>query len=398
MTEGVLVPRLRLPLACLVALATCGAAEAQEPDLRVSSDGAGGLVVQVLPDPVAPDPHAWNLYRGALADVSASIQRGDPDGRCDVDGLLRDIVLDGELGVPGSFYYLVTAVPSPGTETGLGFRSDGVERINTFPCPSACGTESLPASTIRGTEGLAIAPDGTLYYSQSGAVGRRLPGLPQEDRWVLLPGATTVWGLALRADGTLFVGSPTAGGNVFRIDTTVASPTPEVLYPGAGGANGLTIAPDGTLTYGDFSSGRVYLLDDAGVRTEITASAIRQANGLLYDDDGTLLVLAYGDAQVWRLTLDAAGLEVSRVLAGSVAGARLDGIAKDVTGRYYLGDNGGGRLIRTDSAFGNQEVLLSGVSAAANVVFGKGALDCTDVYVASSGPLGAYQSDATGRP
>lgn len=389
--------RLLLLCACAVLPA---ALRADEPDLRLAASGRD-VRVDILPSPALPDPLHWNLYRGALADAVLSLQHGDPDGRCAVDGAETGILLSGERDVPGDHYYLLTARPAAGPETGLGAWSDGTPRINTFPCPAPadpCGTELLPLASIRGTEGLAIAPDGTTYYSQSGAVGRRLPGMAVENRWVALPGATTVWGIALRSDGMLFVGSPTAGGNVFRIDTTAPTPVAELLYAAAGSANGLAIAPDGRIAYGDFNGGRVYLVDDAGTRVQVTASAITQANGLLFDDDGTLLVLAYGAGQVWRLSLDASLRETSRVLAGSVAGARLDGIAKDVSGRYYLSDNSGGRLIRTDSSFGSQEVLLTGVSAAANIAFGKGALDCLDVHVASSGNLGFFEADVTGRP
>jgi sugar lactone lactonase YvrE len=242
------------------------------------------------------------------------------------------------------------------------------------------------------------AADGTAYYSQSGAVGRRLPGAAPENRWAILAGATTVWGLALRDDGMLFAGTPGAGGNLWRIDTTAAVPAPVVHYPAAGSANGVIVAPDGSVLYSDFNAGRVYRVDDAGTRTQVTAATIASANGLLVDDDGTLLVLSFSTGAIWRLTLDASYQEISRVQAGSVPGASLDGIAKDVSGRYYLGDNGMRRLLRTDASFGSLEVLLTGVTAAANIAFGKGALDCTDVYVASSGNLALFEADVTGRP
>lgn len=84
-------------------------------------------------------------------------------------------------------------------------------------------------------------------------------------------------------------------------------------------------------------------------------------------------------------------------LVKTVAGS-LDGIAKDEGGRFYLGDNGNGRLLRYDAAWGSEEVLLTGIGAAANVAFGKGSLTCTDVYVASSGALGRFAGDMPGRP
>ena len=61
-------------------------------------------------------------------------------------------------------------------------------------------------------------------------------------------------------------------------------------------------------------------------------------------------------------------------------------------------DNSGGRLLRFDASFGTPTTLLTGISAAANVAFGKGALACTDVYVASSGALGLFNGDSAGTP
>lgn len=374
------------------------ATRADEPDLRLTADG-DDLVVEILPAPTLPDPLEWNLYRGLLADAVLSLQSGDPEGRCAVDGAELGIVLTGERLIPGDFYYVLSAVDGGGTETGLGAWSDGTPRLNTSPCPrpDPCGTDIIPLASVRGTEGIAIAPDGTLYYSQSGAVGRRLPGAASENAWLPLPGANPVWGMAFRDDGMLFVGTPALGGTIYRIDTTQA-PVAEVHYATAGTANGVTLAPDGSVVYSDFNGGRVYRVDDAGTRSQVTASAISQPNGVMFDDDGTLLVVSYATGQILRLTLDASFAETSRVVAGTMAGSALDGIAKDVLGRYYLSDNSGGRLLRTDSSFGSVEILLTGVTRAANIAFGKGALDCLDVYVASTGNLGFFEADATGRP
>jgi virginiamycin B lyase len=263
---------------------------------------------------------------------------------------------------------------------------------------AACGTEAAPVASIGGTEGLAIAPDGTVYYSQYRAVGRRLPGAAPEDAWVALAGADTVWGMALAADGMLYVGSPSTGV-LYSIDTTAAVPVAQTLDGAAGNPNGVAMGPDGAVYYGDFNTGRVYRVTPAGARTEVTASPVPSANGLLFDADGTLLVLDYFDGTIFRLTLDASMQETGRVMAGAASGnAVLDGIARDDLGRYYVTDNGNGALLRFDAAFGAEETLLTGLPAAANVAFGKGALRCTDVYVASSGSLGLFNGDSAGTP
>lgn len=270
---------------------------------------------------------------------------------------------------------------------------------------SACGTEELPVADITGTEGLAIAADGTFYYSQDNAIGRRRPGMGVENQWVALPAADTVWGLALTPDGTtLYVATPNPAAAVYMIDTTAATPAAVILYDNAGAANGIVVGPDGAVYYSNINNGNVYRIDPAtipGTRTTVTTSQVPAANGLLFEPDGTLLVLAYSNADIWRLTLAAGTMvETGRVLAGSVtlANVALDGIARDEEGRYYLGDNDTGRLLRVDSAFANPEILLTGLPNAANIAFGRGALNCHDVYVASGGDLGLFHGDAAGVP
>jgi len=262
---------------------------------------------------------------------------------------------------------------------------------------SDCGTDEIPVDDIGGTEGLAIAPDGTAYYSQPAAVGRRRPGQPPEDTWVTLAGADTVWGLALRDDGILFVGSPSTAA-IYRIDTTADPPSVENELESAGQPNGLTIGPDGALYYSDFGGGAIYRVGDGGVEVdEVTRNALSQPNGLLFDDDGTLLALSYAAGEIWRLTLDGAMTETARASERAVDAA-LDGIGMDDLGRIYVTDNGRGRLLRLGADFSGEEELLTGIGQAANVAFGKGALGCEDVYVASGGALGLYHGDTAGRP
>src|SRR5687768_12374158 len=123
--------------AAIVTLALAASAGAVEPDLRVEAGIGDDVIVRLLPHPALPDPAEFNLYRGALADLGTDVQRGDPDGRCAIPGSDSDVVLAGERAIPGDFYYLLTAVPAAGPETGLGTRSDGIARMNTFPCPAA---------------------------------------------------------------------------------------------------------------------------------------------------------------------------------------------------------------------------------------------------------------------
>jgi sugar lactone lactonase YvrE len=279
---------------------------------------------------------------------------------------------------------------------------DGVDAGPDAAAPDGgspgCGEEVLPVADITGTEGLAIAADGTLYYSQSGSIGRRRPGEAPQDAWVALPGTTTIYGLALRDDGVLFVAAPSGGGKIWRIDTTAATPAPEVIYSPAPSANGIVVGPDGAIYYSSLGGGHVYRLDPSvtpAARTQVTTTTIPGGpNGIFFADATTLIVLSYQNADVYEITL-AQGAETARHIVGDTgAGTAPDGIARDTLGRWYIGDNGGDTLRRFAPDWSGGETLLMNVPAAANVVFGRGALACTDVYVASSGALGIFHADA----
>jgi sugar lactone lactonase YvrE len=258
--------------------------------------------------------------------------------------------------------------------------------------PSTCGTAEPDVAMVTGTEGVVIARDGTIYFSQSGGVGRLTPDGMRNAAWASIPSARTVWGLALdAANEWLFVGVP--GNGVFRIPLT-GTPTPERIVSG-GAANGLTMGPDGFLYYSDFSAGRVFRVSpDGGTPTEVTASTIASANGVAFEAAGTLLVASYSSGDLWRLTL-AGGVETGRARVARGLGAP-DGLAIDAMGRIYVTDNGSGNVLRIEADGSGMTTLLRGVRAAAALEFGSGALRCTDLYVASSGAMRRYANDAEG--
>ncbi|MFK7999934.1 MAG: SMP-30/gluconolactonase/LRE family protein [Polyangiales bacterium] len=262
--------------------------------------------------------------------------------------------------------------------------------------PPACGTEQPSVAAVRGTEGVAIAPDGTIYYSQSGGIGRILPGMDAENDWITGLGGT-MWGLAYRAsDDVLFAATPAAGGGtIYRVDTTAEEATAESFITGAGAPNGLILAGDDGLLFSDFSGGTVMYVEGDGEPTLV--GRFTQPNGLFLDDDGTLLVLSYGPGEIFRLTVNDDWSEMSREMVADIDAAP-DGIGRDEMGRYYVTDNGDGRLFRFNADFGAEEQLLTGVPSAANIAWGQGPLVCTELYVTSGATMRVVDVGATGRP
>lgn len=278
-----------------------------------------------------------------------------------------------------------------GTDAGPG--ADAGPGSDAGPAASCAGARPT-VSAIRGTEGLIIARDGTIYYSQAGAVGRLVPGGTPENAWAPLPGSPgTVWGIALdAANTTLFVGSPSGGGTIFRIDASGATPAVTSFTTAPAAPNGLTIGPDGALYYSDFGDDSVWRVPaTGGTPTEVTTSAIGSANGVAFDDDGTLLVCSYSSGRLFRLTLTG-GVETARATVAMGLGSP-DGVAVDANGDYWVTNNGSGRLLSVRASDGMVTTITTpAIGAAASLDFGAGALDCEDLYVASSGGMFRYEA------
>jgi hypothetical protein len=252
----------------------------------------------------------------------------------------------------------------------------------------SCGTARPVISAVRGTEGLVIARDGTIFYSQRGGVGRLSPDGTNDASWLRIAGTTTIWGIALdAANARIFVASP-GDGTLYAAD--VDSPSPTALATGLGAPNGLTLGPDGALYASDFDTGTVVRVDaTSGAKTTVTTSTIDSANGLAFapDDPSTLYALSYARGTLLALTLDGAHVETARRTVARSLG-NPDGVTLAADGRFFVTDNGGGRVLRLEAdGSGATVISTAAIGAAANLSFGVGPLDCHDLYVTSSGTL-----------
>ena len=258
---------------------------------------------------------------------------------------------------------------------------------------SACGGMRPAITSITGTEGLVIARDGSIYFSQRAAVGRVAPDGTIDASFAALPrAAAQVWGMVPdAANEHLYVGSPSTG-TIYDVDLTASPPSVEPLVTMVGGPNGLTLGPDGALYFSDFSGGRVLRVTLDGGAAPTMVARISSANGVAFEDDGSLLVCNYGAGQLIRLTL-ADGVESGRETVASRLGSP-DGVAVDREGTIYVTDNAGGRLLQLADD-GSTTELLTSVGSAASLDFGAGALDCEDLYVASGRAMRRYEMGTT---
>jgi lysophospholipase L1-like esterase len=266
------------------------------------------------------------------------------------------------------------------------------------PAAVPCGAARPGLEAIETAEGLVIAPDGTLYFSQPfvGAnqqyLARYLPPYdqPPETRWVDLGG--NALGITLDPErNVLYAGSRTLR-KLLKV-TLGKPPVVSTLADAEEGINGVTLGEDGAVYYNDQTGGHVYRVTPDGAKSRVTTGPITEPNGLAFGPDGRLYVVSWATPEVTRLHL-ASGAEAGRELFATLPQAKADGIAFDAKGRLYVTASSTLYEIGADG----KEVTPLGRTAGANIDFGAGALSCSDMYVAGNRQgLRLFRHDTPGR-
>jgi acyl-CoA thioesterase I len=262
-----------------------------------------------------------------------------------------------------------------------------------------CGGARPSLSAIPTAEGLVIAPDGTIYFSQPFAgenqtfLGRYAPPYERapELRWLELGG--NALGITLDpARNILYAGSRTAK-KLYAVPLS-GPPTVKPLADVEEGINGLTLAADGSVYYTDQKGGHVYRVATDGTKTQVTTTPLVEPNGLAFSPESALYVVSWVKPEITRLTVTS-GAETGREVFATLPQANADGIAFDGRGRMFVTASSTLYEISRD---GNVVTPL-GRSAGANIDFGAGALSCSDMYIAGNRQgLRLFAHDTAGLP
>ena len=289
-----------------------------------------------------------------------------------------------------SLQVLAQAAPAPAAPPAAAAPPPPVE------VPERCGKERPKLDAIKTAEGLAIGPDGTIYFTQpfgaaaSNFLGRYKPPYTEvETKWVDLGGKA----LGITIDpkrATLFAGS--RDRKKLLAVTLSTNPVVTELADAEPTINGVTLGEDGAIYYTDQGSGQVYRVTQAGVKSQVTTRPVEDANGIAFGPDGRLYVLSYAKAIVTRLLLKG-GKESSREIVAEISGGKnADGITFDKQGRLYVT---AGALFRISQD--GKKVESLGEAYGANADFGSGALSCSDLYTAGNGKgIARFQNDTEG--
>lgn len=246
-----------------------------------ASDGNVWFTVQGAFDPVTsstPGAVARVTPRGAITEfpvcdgcITNDIVQG-PDGILyisDNDGQLRRIRTSGE--VLGSispcgqvFCSPLDGVAADSTSIWFAdFFNDRVGRFNVFPAP---GEDAFTYFAAPGVGDVAVAPDGTVWFTGDAAVGEIDPTVGVVST---TPLSAEGRGITVALNGTVWV-TETFADRIARLTPSPSGPHDVVEFPTPAGASPLDIdsAPDGNVWFTQNLRGNVARITQAGVVAE----------------------------------------------------------------------------------------------------------------------------------
>jgi sugar lactone lactonase YvrE len=281
----------------------------------------------------------------------------------------------------------------------------GTGGIGSSGIASACGAEKPDISQLTEMDGLAIGKDGTIYFTRVGLpeawVGRLRPrGGEPEPQWVRIPGSgMRLWGLALHGGGNRLYVASGANQAIYQVDLSVQPPEVGTLIDGLELPNDLAIDREGNVYYSERGDGKVYRVTAEGTRREVTPTPVGNQNSptaLTFGPDGALYAGTF-NGPVVRIEL-VGGVEQRRAPYGLFDG-RANGLIVDMAGRLYVGTfeyTNRAELVRIDDRETAPVQLQMGPHFS-SMAFGRGALDCKDLYIAMPvGPMRRLETDTPG--
>jgi streptogramin lyase len=255
---------------------------------------------------------------------------------------------------------------------------------------ASCGGTHVNLNGITATPALAMDTDGTLYFIREMGtqvwVGRVLPGQAPDPSWKALPASVQIRGMIVDGQRKLLYLANFSGNAIFSIKTTDSMPA--ATATGVAAPHGLAVGDDGFL-YVTISDGQVLRMspDLAGWNvTHATAMPMFPAGqrglALAFGPSGDLFVGSSSGA-IKRFRV-AAGKLSDPVDQTGVLGA-VNALAFDIDGRLYVASTVGTTSQALNQIAPGALVALPVVGVTGRLsalAFGRGALDCHDLYVA----------------
>jgi sugar lactone lactonase YvrE len=272
-----------------------------------------------------------------------------------------------------------------------------------FP-PPGCGTGTANITGIENADGVVVDTDGTVYFltddATSSYVGRIEPGKQPVRKWLEVVDSPVTWGLALDSPNhRLYVVVVSGLGALVAFDDIKGTPKGKAVVTGISNPNDAVVAADGTVYYSVQGDRQIHWYKPDGrtgttTRTPLGNTAQQQApSALAIDPAGNLIVGLEHGGPLWRIVLNGAS-ELSRDMYGTWTGW-ANGLTFDRQGRLHISiyDDAAPREVVRIEPDGKPKTLASG-GRFSSIAFGRGPLDCRDLYIAEPfGPMRKVRID-----
>ena len=369
------------------------------PRRRIDVHALAGLLIVGACNAPNPRYEAWSLVDMRPADVTPRADSSLPDGS-PPDAFVADAVVDSAAPPDAP-----SDVP-PGPDAPVDIAQPDVTAMvdatpnrapDAFAPPAACGSGTADVGTIMNADGVVVDTDGTMYVLTDDAahsyVGRISPGGAPELRWLRVDNSPATWGLALdSARQRLYVLVVSGVGALVAFDDIRGIPRGRTVVTPISNGNDVLTASDGTVYYTQQGDRRVYRVSpDGGPPSQVTSTPLGNAalsqlpSALALEPTGNLLVGLERGGPIYRLVL-VGGAESSRLPLPGWMGS-VNGLTFDRRGQLYVSiyDDAAARpVVRLDQDGTATPITPAGRFS--SITFGRGALDCRDLYVAD--PLG----------
>jgi sugar lactone lactonase YvrE len=245
-----------------------------------------------------------------------------------------------------------------------------------------------PENGVETPDDVAIAPDGTVYWTAifTGEVGRMGPDRVPRTQMVA-PGVNPI---TLSDDGRLFVALDFLGDGLYELDPTLTE-APRQILPEPGWMNGMDWGPD-QLLYGPiWTEGRIVRVDPATGTITTAADGFNIVSAVKFDSRGRLYATEFTSGEIWRIDLETAAREI----VGRVPPAP-DNLALDASDRLFVSHARDGSIYEIVDDLSTRLVSPGGMIAPGGVAIVERQSGAT-LYVADVLSLRAFDAE-TGEP
>ncbi len=311
------------------------------------AENSGGHIGRITPAgtitefPLPAPTRVFQLTAGSDGNLWFPEFDNNKIGRITTAGVVTEFLILTAAAGP----YGIASVPSPSGDLWFTeFRTDQIGRfvIGGQPPPQIDAEFPVPGAAL--VEELAAGPDGNLWFTEVGKIGRFTPAAAVTEFTIPTPGSNPQ-GICAGGDGALWF-TESSGNKIGRIDT--AGGITEHPLPSASSApQGIAPGPDGALWFAETSGNRIGRITTAGAISELPVpTAGSGPQRIVAGPDGALWFTEHNKNIVGRATTAGAFQEFPIPTPGTFP----EDVAAGADGNLWFSENSGHKIGRVTPA------------------------------------------------